>query len=51
MSDWMEVDGAVYAVGEAFSGLGKAGLITVIVISVVAIAAFVWVFRETGRRD
>jgi hypothetical protein len=51
MPDWMEVDTAACAVGEAFSGLGKAGLIAVIVISVVAIAAFVWIFRETRRRD
>jgi len=49
--DWMEAGSAVYGGGEAFGGLGKGGLITVIVISVIAVAAFVWIFRETGKRD
>jgi hypothetical protein len=39
------------AASQAFGGLGKGGLITIIVVSVVAIAAFVWIFRETGKRD
>jgi hypothetical protein len=51
MTDWMEASATVYAVGEAFGGLGKAGLITIIVVSLVAIVAFVWIFRETGRRE
>jgi len=42
---------ATLAAGEQFGGLGKAGLITVIVVSLVAIMALVWIFRETGRRD
>jgi hypothetical protein len=49
--DWMEVSATVYAAGEAFGGLGRGGLIAVIVISVIAIVTFVWIFRETGRRD
>jgi len=49
--DWMEACAAVYAAGEAFGGLGRGGLIAVIVISVIAIVTFVWIFRETGRRD
>ncbi len=48
---WTEVGVAPYAAGEAFGGLGKGGLITIIVVSVIAIAAFVWIFRETGKRD
>lgn len=42
---------AGYGAGQAFGGVGKGGLITIIVVSVIAIAAFVWIFRETGRRD
>ena len=51
MPDWMEVGAVVYAAGEGFGGLGKAGLITVIVVSLIAIVTFVWIFRETGGRD
>jgi hypothetical protein len=47
----MEASAMVYAAGEAFGGLGKAGLITVIVVSIIAIVTFVWIFRETGKRD
>jgi hypothetical protein len=39
------------AAGEAFGGLGRGGLIMVIVVSLVIIVAFVWIFRETGRRE
>lgn len=51
MPDWMEASATVYAVGEAFGGLGKGGLITIIVVSLIAIVAFVWIFRETGKRE
>ena len=51
MPDWMEASATVYATGEAFGGLGKAGLITVIVVSIIAIVTLVWIFRETGRRE
>jgi len=51
MTNWMKASTTTYAVGEAFGGLGKAGLITIIVVSIIAIVAFVWIFRETGRRD
>jgi hypothetical protein len=51
MMNWMEPSATVYAAGEAFGGLGKAGLITIIVVALIAIVAFVWIFRETGRRD
>lgn len=49
--DWIEASATVYAAGEMFGGLGRGGLIAVIVISVIAIVTFVWIFRETGRRD
>jgi hypothetical protein len=49
--DWIEPSATVYAADEAFGGLGKAGLITIIVVSIIAIVTFVWIFRETGRRD
>jgi hypothetical protein len=51
MAGWIEASSGVYAAGEAFGGLGKAGLITIIVVSVIAIVTFVWIFRETGKRD
>jgi hypothetical protein len=47
----IEVGALAYAAGEAFSGLGKAGLITIIVVSIIAIITFVWIFRETEKRD
>jgi hypothetical protein len=51
LRDWIEVSSALYAAGEPFGGLGKGGLITVIVVSVIAIVTFVWIFRETGKRE
>ncbi|MEE8637308.1 MAG: hypothetical protein V3T04_04185 [Dehalococcoidia bacterium] len=47
----MEPSTATYAAGEALGGLGRGGLVTIIVISVIAIVTFVWIFRETGRRE
>ncbi|MFW6105306.1 MAG: hypothetical protein ACOC7P_01850 [Chloroflexota bacterium] len=51
MPDWLEGSAIAYAAGEAFGGLGKAGLITIIVVSIIVIITFVWIFRETGRRE
>ena len=51
ISGWVEARSAVHAAGEAAGGLDRAGLIAIIVVSIIAIAAFVWIFRETGRRD
>jgi len=51
MPEWMEVSATVYAAGEAFGGLGKAGLITIIIVSIIAIVTFVWIYRETGKRE
>jgi hypothetical protein len=49
--NWVEVGATFNVANEAFGGLGKAGLITIIVVSIIAIAALVWIFRETGRRE
>ena len=51
MTSWMETSATVYAASEAFGGLGKAGLITIIVIALIAIITFVWIFREIKKRD
>jgi hypothetical protein len=51
MVDWMEAGTGIRAAGEALGGPGKGGLIAVIVICVIAIVAFAWIFRETGKRD
>jgi hypothetical protein len=42
---------AAYAAEEELGGLGRGGLVTIIVVSLIAIVAFVWIFRETGRRE
>jgi hypothetical protein len=49
--DWMATSAAVYANGDASGGLDRTGLVVIIVVSIIAISAFVWIFRETGRRD
>lgn len=51
MVDWTETSAAIHAAGEASGGPDKAGLITIIVVSIIAIITFVWIFRETGKRD
>ena len=51
IADWIETSAAVYAAGEVSSGLDRTGLITIIVVSIIAVVAFVWIFRETGKRD
>jgi hypothetical protein len=48
---WLEKGITAPAAGESFGGLGRAGLITVIVVSLLIIVTFVWIFRETGRRE
>ena len=34
-----------------FGGLGKAGLITIIIISIILIVVMVWLFNGTKKRD
>jgi hypothetical protein len=51
MLDWMEAIAVVYAADEAFGGLGKGGLITIIVVSLIAIVTLVWIFRELRKRE
>jgi hypothetical protein len=51
MLGWIEASSVVYTTGEAaFGGLDKEGLIAIIVISIIAIATFVWIFRELRKR-
>jgi hypothetical protein len=49
--DWTETGVTVYAAGQALAGLDKTGLIVIIIVAIIAVVAFVWIFRETGRRD
>jgi hypothetical protein len=51
MINSIEVNPALNLANEAFGGLGKGGLITIIVVSIIAIVTLVWIFRETGRRE
>ena len=51
IADWTETGAAIHAANAVSGGLGRTGLITIIVVSVIAIIVFVWIFRETGRRD
>jgi hypothetical protein len=51
MSNWMEASATLYTSGETFGGLGKAGVITIIVVSLIAIVAFVWIFHELRKRE
>ena len=51
MMDWMEIGTAIYAAVEASGGLDRGALITIIVVSIIAVVTFVWIFRETGKRD
>ncbi len=48
--DWEAAAFALYGAGPT-SGLDRAGLITIVVVAVIAVVAFVWIFRELGRRD
>lgn len=48
---WVEPMAVAYAAGEPYGGLGRGGLITVIVVSVIAVVTFWWIFRETGKRE
>ncbi len=48
---WVEETAAAYVAERTPGGLDTAGLITIIVVSIIAIVAFVWIFRETGKRD
>jgi hypothetical protein len=51
MAYWMEASASVPAAGQASQGLDRTGLIVIIVVAIIAVIAFVWIFRETGRRD
>ena len=51
MAGWTEAGGTLYAGGGTAAGLDRGGLIVIILVSIIAIVAFVWIFRETGKRD
>jgi len=51
MVNWLAVCAAAYAASEPFGGLGRGGLVAIIVVSVIGIITFVWIFRETGKRE
>jgi hypothetical protein len=50
-ADWMKAGAVIYTAGGALGGLDKGGLIVIMLVSIIAIVAFVWIFRETGKRD
>jgi len=48
----MEGSSLAYAAGsEGFGGLGKAGLITTIVVAVIIIVTVAWLINGTRKRD
>ena len=52
LANWVEVSSRAYVADtSAFGGLGKAGLITIIVVSIILIAVVVWLINGTKRRD
>jgi hypothetical protein len=52
LPSWVEANFMAYAADtSSFGGLGKGGLITVIVVAVLLISAFVWILHGTKRRD
>jgi hypothetical protein len=48
---WIEAGVAIHTAGGVLGGLDKGGLIAIIIISIIAIVSFVWIFRETDKRD
>lgn len=52
MIDWVETISGTYIASNANSGgLDKPGLIATIIISIIVIAAVVWLFHGTKKRD
>jgi hypothetical protein len=51
MAGRIQPSAPAYVADKAFAGLGKGGLITIIAVSIIAIVTFVWIFRETAKRD
>jgi hypothetical protein len=43
--------GVCFAANQSFGGLGKAGLITIIVVSIILIVTTVWLINGTKKRD
>jgi hypothetical protein len=52
LSGWLGASSLAYATnGSNFWGLGKAGLITIIIVSVILIATVAWLINGTKKRD
>ena len=51
MAGWMEAGGTFHAGGGTLAGLDRGGVVVIILVSIIAIVAFVWIFHETGKRD
>jgi len=52
LSGLLGAGSAAYVAGSpSFGGLGKAGLITVIIVSVLLIVVVAWLINGTKRRD
>ncbi len=52
LPNWIEIGSRAYAASPpSFGGLGKAGLITTIIISVIIIVTVVWLINGTKKRD
>ena len=50
--NWVDVSPNIYIASEAeFSGLGKGGLITIIIVTILFIVTMVWIFRNLKKRD
>ena len=50
-SVWIGAMITAHVAGEAFGELGRAGLITIVVIAPIATPPFVWIFHQLGRRE
>ena len=52
MINWVDVGSNLYVASEAeFGGLGKGGLITIIIVAILFIVTMVWIFRNLKKRD
>jgi len=50
--NWVDASPNIYVASEAeFGGLGKGGLITIIIVAILFIVAMVWIFRNLKKRD
>ena len=50
-SGWIGASFGTVANTQKFWGLGKAGLVVIIIVSVILIAAVIWLINGTKKRD